>query len=335
MNFFKRTAQGYLTPPSTDAETTLPTPSVEYMSTQTIHTSSFSYEPQTSQYTPPDTRPSSPNRPTLSSYDLWDTTTYPEHSYLYPAEQNGNWLTTTTHAIKNPNSTASSIHSKVSWSHFRNAVSSATDSANDSLQDNLNRVFSRHDLPAMYDKAMQLVPSVSMPTIRQVNQGIDALADKAQAVIPRRCSEEIFVEQELDRDDLSFARHVGAKAKHALVAQGICTEWQVVTTKETLEWQAQLDSALSCVFREEKQNFSVVQLYGMMPIWTGHVASATWHLELDTGLVEVVKENENEECEEERVCLRVDFALEEGAGRVSVCDVERSVIDFEDWMNVE
>jgi hypothetical protein len=250
-----------------------------------------------------------------------------EPLHLCPTNQNGD-------AIQNLSSTTSSIHSALSWPHLRDAITCAAESANDTFQDKLNHAFAGHDLPAMHYMVMGLVPSVSMPSMHQFNQGVDVLADKAQAVMQRRRSAE-FVEEYLDRDDLSFARHVGAKARRALVVQGICNKWQIMTTKETLKWQARLDSALSRVFREEKNNFSVVELFGMKPIWTGDVASETWRLELDTGLVEVVEERGSEEFGEKRLCLRVDFVLPEIAGCISICDVEREVADLEDWMEVQ
>jgi hypothetical protein len=181
---------------------------------------------------------------------------------------------------------------------------------------------------------MKLVPSVSMPTMRQVSQSFDVLTDKAQAVMQRRRSEE-FVDEELPRDDLWFARHLGAKARRALVQQGICREWQIVAMRETVKWQVQLDEALSHFFREQNGKFSVIELFGMMPVWKGDIANRIWRLELDTGLVEVIGEKESEGCEEKRVYLSVDYALPENAGYVSVRDLEREVVDLEEWMRVE
>jgi hypothetical protein len=272
------------------------------------------------------------HRPTTSSTSSWDVTTFPETSYLLPADRNGHWTTDAAHALKNPSTTASNLHSPLSWPHLHSVLTSAADSASDTLSDNINRAFSGHDLPAMHDRVMNLVPSVTLPSLREFSQGIDSVTDCAQSLISRRYSVE-FSEDDLPRDDLWFARHMGAKARLQLVAQGICREWQIMSTRETLEWQSQLENALARVYEAEKGGFGVKEMFGMMPVWIGDVENSEWWLELDTGLVEVV--GENDECEEKRVCLRVDFALPERTGRVRVRDVERGVVEMGEWMAVE
>jgi hypothetical protein len=272
------------------------------------------------------------HRPTASSTFSWDVTTFPETSYLLPNDRNGDWMTEATHVLKSPRATASNLHSTLSWPHLHSALTSAADSASDTLSDNINRAFSGHDLPAMHDRVMNLVPSVTLPSLREFSQGVDSVTDRAQSLISRRHSVE-FSKDDLPRDDLWFARHMGAKARRQLVAQGICREWQIMSTRETLEWQSQLENALARVYKVEKGRFGVKEMFGMMPGWMGDVENSEWWLELDTGLVEVVAEND--ECEEKRVCLRVDFALPERTGGVRVRDVERGVVEMGEWMAVE
>jgi hypothetical protein len=273
------------------------------------------------------------HRPTASSTFSWDVTIFPETSYLLPNDRNGDWMTEATHLLKSPGTTASNLDSSLSWPHLHSTLTSAADSASDTLTDNINRAFSGHDLPAMHDRVMNLVPSVTLPTLREVSRGVDDLTDRAQDMIQRRRRSETFSEDDLPRDDLWFARHMGAKARRQLVAQGICREWQIMSTRETLEWQSQLENALARVYEAEEGGFGVKEMFGMMPVWMGDVENSEWWLELDTGLVEVV--GENDECGEKRVCLRVDFALPERTGRVRVRDVERGVVEMGEWMAVE
>lgn len=145
----------------------------------------------------------------------------------------------------------------------------------------------------------------------------------------------VFVDEELAGDHLAFAYHMGAKARHALVNQGICKVWQMDATRETVQWRSELEAALSRLYLAEKESFSVEQLFSMTPIWTGDVFSKTWKLRLDTGMVEIVVDGDNDEYEEQRVCLQVTFRLPESAGRVRVEDVEREAVDDEDWMTVQ
>jgi hypothetical protein len=283
-------------------------------SNSSFDTSSGSEE-STAQSTPLTTS----RRPSLTS---WDTFTFTDHAYLYPSDQNGNWRT----ALSDPNAS-------IDWPQVRTTISNTVESASDNFQDRFNRAFQGHDLPALHDKVLSLVPSVSMPSMRQISRGMDDLADGVQVALRRRKSLQ-FVEEELEGDRFAFARCVGAKARRELIARGICKEWQVAATRETLQWQVRLDEALIHVFRFGKGAFSVAQLFGMMPVWTGDVEGKVWRLGLDTGLVEVIA-GLDDEVGQKRIFLDVGFALPESAGCVRIEDVEREVFDDGEWMVVE
>lgn len=262
----------------------------------------------------------SPTRPSsqISSDSSWDVSTFPETSNLLPEEQNGTWRTGAVHAFKHPSTTVSSVNKKLKWPHVRSKISNAAEIASDILQDCLNHAFDGHDLPAVHDKILNLVPSVSLPTTIQVIRSMDAISDSAVALIKRSRSDAALLDEEVVSDHLAFAHHMGLEARKALVRQGICHEWQILPTRPTITWQAQLDAALSRLFTAEKSTFSVSRLFSMKPVWTGDAVSKVWRLELDTGLVEVVVDPECDELKDKSVCLGVVFELPESAGCLQV-----------------
>jgi hypothetical protein len=225
--------------------------------------------------------------------------------------------------IKNPSASASSLHSTLSWPHLRDALTSAAESASDAFEDNLNRAFAGHDLPAMHDKVMNLVPSVTLPTIRDISHGVDGLIDRAQFLISQRRTTSL-INEDLPHDKLWFAHHMSAKARCALVSQGICQEWQVLATRETVEWHTRLENALVRVYEEEKGSISVSEVFGIRPVWRGDIEMGMWRLGF-----KLVGE------EKKRVRLGVDFGLPEKMGWVRIGDMERGVVEVGEWMAVE
>lgn len=252
-----------------------------------------------------------------------------------PTERNGDWRTTTADAFKHPSATAKSVNNALQWPQVRQKLANAAEAASEGFQERLNRAFQGSDVPAMHDKAMSYVPSISIPTLYQVGQSVDAFTDKAHAVLSQRRRSDAFTDDETAGDHLAFAYQMSHKARRALVMQGICKSWQTDATRATVHWQDQINAKLSQLFRNEKVSFGVKQLFQMSPIWTGDIGSKTWNLELDTGMTEVLAEGEGDECEEKRVCLAVGFALPETTGCVRVEDVERGTVDEEDWMAVQ
>jgi hypothetical protein len=238
-------------------------------------------------------------------------------------------------AIKHPSAVVDTVNDALSRPHLRDSVAEAVENISEGLQDSLNRAFEGHDVPAMHDRMMALVPSMSMPSLREVGRRVDGMADRAQAVLMRRKSVNDVVGDDMVGGHLSFVHRMGAKARRALIRQGICRGWQI-NARESVEWRAKLDAALSSLFDAEKDSFTTGQLFAMEPIWIGNIGSKIWKLELDTGITEIVVDGEKDNWEEKRVCLLVAFALPEAAGRMRIEDVERGVVDGEDdWMAVQ
>jgi hypothetical protein len=231
--------------------------------------------------------------------------------------------------------TPSSIQDTFTWPNVRDKVANAAVSASDAFQDKLKQSLQGHDLPAMHDKVLSYVPSLSVPSMRRFGRSFDQLTGAVEDALSNRQSEEEFFDEHVIGDRFLFARYMGGKARKALVKQGICREWQIMASRENLGWQGKLDHALMQVFLAEKETCGVEQLFGMAQIWIGDVENGVWRLELDTDLLEVVAMEGSEEAGEKRICLPVDFALPEAVGSVRIRDVERETVDEEDWLAVE
>jgi hypothetical protein len=269
----------------------------------------------------------------LSDCSSWDSRTFSSGSYLLPADQNGDWRTEVKHAVRNPRETATVLGEAFDGPVLRSRLVMLAESASSSMSEGLNRAFEGQDVPAMHDKVMGLIPTIKLPSKAQMSRSMDSITDKAQSLVVRRRSE-AFVDKELSGDDFSFASHMGAKARRALITSRICKDWQILPMGATLAWHARLEAALSRLFTAEKRAFTVAQLFSMTPIWSGDPAGKVWRLALDTGLVEVVVESSGDEFEEKRVCLAVAFELPEASGCLRVEDVEREIVDEGEWMAV-
>lgn len=245
-------------------------------------------------------------------------------------------MTEVHHTIIHPGTAASAIQESLTWPNVRDKVANAAMSASDHLQQSVNRALQGKDVPAMHDKLLSYVPTLSVPSMASLSRGIDCLSDGVQEVLAKRCDgNEKLVDKEVIGDEFAFARYMGQKAKRALVKQGICREWQVMATRENLGWLGKLDDAFLQLFVEENDACGEKELFEMEPIWSGDVENEEWRLELDTGLLEVIVMKDSEESQEKRICLKVEFALPESAGSVRIRDVEQVTVDDDDWMAVE
>ncbi|KAF2030634.1 hypothetical protein EK21DRAFT_88755 [Setomelanomma holmii] len=285
---------------------------------------------------PPSTDPTSRLPTPVPSLSSWDTALFSEKSsQVLPNSRNGDWRTSALHNIANPFDTAASLNASGSWSNVYDTLSNSLEAASDNLQDSLDRVFQGKDIPAMHDRVVKLLPSISMPSLRHVCQSIDTFTDTAMTLTRFNQSETRFLDQELLGDRFAFARHVGANARRGLVKQGICRDWQIMPSRANMHWQARFASALVRLFEEEKAAFSVEQLFGMTPVWVGDVESKTWRLQLKTGLTEIVVEEEGDEFEEKEVYLDSGFGLPESCGCVKVRDIERDGVEDGYWMAID
>jgi hypothetical protein len=296
--------------------------------------------------TPPHTQSVSPSPLTRPSSDTllgdcssWDSTIFGEQSNLLPPDRNGDRKTDFAEAVKHPIASARAAKEVLELRQISSDIAKAAEAASESVQDKLTHALDGLDLPAMHDKVFGMIPSVSMPTMRQFSRSIDAFSDSVMGLPGRgRDLPELpFLEEELAGDQFAFARDMGFEARIALIGNGICRPWQIQRMGSSLHWQQQMDDALVRLFIAEKKSFTVEQFFAMKPVWIADVAGKVWRLELDTGFTEVIVDADSDDFEEKSVTLDTGFVLSERCGCVSVADVERgAVLDMEqDWLAVK
>jgi hypothetical protein len=105
----------------------------------------------------------------------FDTEAFPSHSRLFPASPNGTWRDEAKHALKHP--------SNVDASELRLKLHVLAKTLSDKLSTRLNRACEGKDVPAMHDKVMKMFPSVSIPSMREVDKMVDELCDGVQALL--------------------------------------------------------------------------------------------------------------------------------------------------------
>ncbi|KAF2248992.1 hypothetical protein BU26DRAFT_426918 [Trematosphaeria pertusa] len=269
------------------------------------------------------------------------TVTFPAALYIVPSKTNGTWINEAIVALKSPTATAKrftkALHRKAAsldWATLKHHVSDLADTATEELNARLNRAFEGRDAVEMGNKVVDCIPSVSLPSIHQISQAVDALSDAVQNLMERNPPQSTFVEEDLQGSQWLFARLMGEKARWALVRQGICAEWQMLPGRDNLEWQMELNQALARVFVEGKHEYRLSQLLEMEPLWIGDRDGASWRLVIDTGFADISLSEGN--FIDSPVYLRAGFELAERSGCVSVADYTRGTRGVEgDWEMVD
>ncbi|KAF1938569.1 hypothetical protein EJ02DRAFT_514434 [Clathrospora elynae] len=221
--------------------------------------------------------------PTPSENTPFDTDTFPDHAYMFPSEPNGTWRNNSLQALKHLTALSSKLHE-------------LAESTSEDISTRINRACESQDVSALHDCIMNMFPSVSMPNVRQLDQVLNSWA---------------------------FARLMGVKALRIAVRQRIYWDWQVTPSQLNSRWQFQLSNALSATFEREKVSFGIAELFEMSPLWTADRAGRCWRLQLDTGLTDVVVEEEGGRPTEESIRLGVDFELPESSGCQALEDVKK------------
>lgn len=173
---------------------------------------------------------------------------------------------------------------------------------------------------------------------RRRSFGLDAAVDRTRGSVPAYTPAILANEgeEEFGANQFTFANTLSARAIHALITQGICSEYQVAPTHAALSWRKRLASALELLFLFQQDEYGAGALFDMTPTWTPDAEAKVWRLQLDTGLVDVVASEDGERCGEESICLDVDFALDEDQGSVEFEDVQREMLEDDgEWMAVK
>jgi hypothetical protein len=115
-------------------------------------------------------------KPTPSSD--FDMEAFPPHSHLFPSSPNGTWRNESLHALKHPTT--------VDYTALCTKLRLLADETTDEVSARVNRAFEGRDVPAMHDKVLSILPSVSMPNIRDLERAVDAGCEWGVEVLDRR-----------------------------------------------------------------------------------------------------------------------------------------------------
>jgi hypothetical protein len=121
----------------------------------------------------PPSRPATPKE--LSPIGDFDTEAFPPHSHLFPSSPNGTWRDEAVHSLKHP--------STIDAAELRLKLRALAEAASDELSARVNKACEGKDVPAMHDKVVRMCPSVSLPSMRQVDKMVDNVCDKVETLV--------------------------------------------------------------------------------------------------------------------------------------------------------
>ncbi|KZM24819.1 uncharacterized protein EKO05_0003508 [Ascochyta rabiei] len=270
-----------------------------------------------------------------------DTVTFSPHAtHLLPSEPNGTWRNRTSHAIKNPSEAATTLREVLEqYTHefdvaiLLQKLEQAAEDSKDDMNDWLNQTFADHDLVEMHHQVRQLVPVLSMPSMRQLDSALDAVTEIAQSLRKHRSQPDLL--NDAQGDKYAFARIISQKARHALVEQGICKNWQFMG-EELADLNSAMPSALMHTFVRIQRLYENLPLFQAKPLWLANHPKKIWRLELDVGIVGVEVGPESDRSLVELGSVDTGFELPESSGCISIVDLDRQVQTVEDeWQLLE
>jgi hypothetical protein len=300
-------------------------------------------------------------RSPASSLEFHDGNTENLTSYhdCIGSKVNGNLAAEARFAILAPLTAAQHYHgrmnrqlSRLNWGVVKRAVSGWAEEAFFEVEARINRAFEDRDVCEMGHRVTDFMPTVSLPTTSQLSQKFDTLSDDIQALLERVAPETNLEDEVLQGMQWVFARKMGEKVRHSLVKQGICKEWQVMLSQETLQWQIQLNQAMVRYFEQpqlgaythadfeaqlffgNREGFSFSRLMDLEPVWIADRAKKVWQLDFDTLVVDLEKRNGT--VVDTSKHLPSGFGLPESASSVFIKDYYRKTrtVD-EDWEMLE
>jgi hypothetical protein len=116
--------------------------------------------------------------PEHTSLSEFDTEAFPSHAHLFPSSPNGTWRNESLHALTHPTA--------VDYKALCNKLRALVEEASDEVSGRVNRVFEGSDVPAIHDKVLKIIPSVSMPDMRGLERAVDAGCEWRCGLLERR-----------------------------------------------------------------------------------------------------------------------------------------------------
>lgn len=176
----------------------------------------------------------------IKSHPL-DTDTLPAYgTYLLPSEPNGTWRAHASHLFKNSKGTPSTfckvmeLHTQdLDISDLRGKLEHVGEDRKDQINNWLNQTFAEYDLVEMHGQMQGLIPSVSMPSLRNLDTAIDTVSDIAQNLC--HLADRAIMEQGISSEEKSTCRlQISEHCGHALESdldrhhQAAEDDWQLL-----------------------------------------------------------------------------------------------------------
>ncbi|KAH6633177.1 hypothetical protein C7974DRAFT_452388 [Boeremia exigua] len=270
-----------------------------------------------------------------------DTLTFPIHAiHLLPSRPNGRWHAQVRYILRHAGESASisrasldRLTRELDMPHLVHRLERAAEDRKDEFNRWLNMAFANYDLVAMHNRVQGLIPTVTVPNMRQLEYAIETAADIAQSLRKQHSQPEL-VKNYLDDRNL-FAHTIGRKAKRALIEQGICRKWQLEGELNGNILDA-MHFSLIHIFTQIQQFRRYVPLSQAVPRWVANREKKVWCLELDVGRIGIEIGSPSDRSFVELGNLKTGFEIPESIGCLSVLDFDRRTETVEDeWQLLE
>ncbi|KAF2267812.1 hypothetical protein CC78DRAFT_576823 [Lojkania enalia] len=154
----------------------------------------------------------------------------------------------------------------------------------------------------MFYAAASIVPTVTLPSKQQVNIAIDAITDPVcdamSKLLFRHSVPDEFLETELQGSKWEFADFV-SEARKAPSRQGISRSYDILASRDNLEWQVRLNKTL---------------VLAMKSVWIRIRGNRVWRLVLEIDVREIA------EVDDVLKLMETGFELPEKEDWVSIFD---------------
>jgi hypothetical protein len=280
--------------------------------------------------------------------DNTNTEIFPSFGYdAYPEERNGTITAEATAFLKSPQKNAKALraaaHRKatsVDWNDVKNKILKNAEDAQDEFSSRLTHFLDGYDAVAYLNKAQNIVPKMSMPTVA-TGKWVDNFTETLQDTFQIKKKEEDPMSNTPVQDrPWRFAEAMAKKARTALVKTEICHDWQIAPIRSNLDWQTGLNLALANTLNRYKEEYGYSMLFGMEPIWVSDSDREGFHLFLDTGCTDI--EMDGEEAVANNVRLDSYFELSEHHTRTTAREygikyesITSKAVENGEWEEVE
>lgn len=277
---------------------------------------------------------------TAGLQDLDANAFLPHATHLVPSERNGTWRAQACYALRNYSGPGSTLHRVLEHDADELNVFTllpklkhlAKDQA-ENFENWLNRSLANYDMVEMHNQVRCLVPVISMPSIRQLDQVVDNVTGFVQSLPKNHPGPELS--ESVQKDKHTFAEFMAQKACRGLIREGICKEWQFLT-EEHAKLQYVMQLALIRTFTCIRHFCKGVPLFRAKPQWVPDREKKVWRLELDAGVVGVEVGPVTDVSLVQLGFIDTGFELPESCGCATITELDRQDQEVEnEWQLLE